>query len=191
MHEFSYEGTQEFLVLCANEFISSFKGKDVLQLSNLDNNRYYSDNYPFPNTAILSHKQDNVYSISRIYNDIFIKTEIIYPLELRKMSSDFWENFIELDRLGKVRFLSGHVNDMVQHKNNQKDARSVIYNIIKEQVLLDEYQGNYVYFGSIEVCFDLNESNENLIENIVESLRILHKINYQLYRKNYLKTRNK
>lgn len=191
MNQFSYEGTQEFLVFCANQFISSFKGRDKFLLPNTSDNRYYSSNYPFPNTAILSEKQNNIYSLCRMYNDIFISTSFIYPFELNKMPSDFWGMIIELDRLGKVNFLPYSANKKIQGKHNKKDSKTAIYNIIKELVLMDEYDSYSIDFGALEVCFKISNLDLSLVDNIIEGLNILHKINYQLYRKNYLNTKKK
>ncbi|WP_439257697.1 MULTISPECIES: hypothetical protein [unclassified Lonepinella] len=185
MLDFTYEGSQEFLVYCVDEFLDSFKGKDSFLLPSSGDRR--GDSSPYPNTAFLSKKQNIKYDLRRFLNEIYISVDIFDPKELKKMPSSFWNLFFELESLGKVKF-SPHC---VSGKNeiNQNSSKSAIYDVIREIVLMDEYNNYSVDFGLIEVIFDLNKSRDNLPNNIIESFRILHKINYQLYRRNYLSSR--
>ncbi|MBV7387764.1 hypothetical protein KRX11_03770 [Pasteurellaceae bacterium TAE3-ERU1] len=188
-NQFSYDGTQEFLLNCAREFIQSFRGRDEFILPSSDSGIIY-EQVPYPHTGVLSVKQNIVYELSRLYNEIFIKVEILFPEEIRFMPSSFWSSFIELDELGKLTFLLSECNNAIKSKINRKQSKCVIYDLVKEMVLLDEY--DYINNnGYLTLTFELNKNNENLIQRIIKSINLLYKINYQLYRRNYLKVKKK
>lgn len=184
---FSYEGDQEFLVYCANKFIDTFKGKDTFLVPESKDGKLYS--IDLPNTAIYSTKQELQYRLNRLFNTIYIEADIFSPLLLRKMPNSFWAIFAELDSIGKCSFSSCGSNEKIQNKNNKKKSNSSIFDLIKEIVLMDEHDSYCNDFGFLEVAFDLSEKRSNLIENIISALTLLHKINYLLYRKNYLNSR--
>lgn len=187
--EFPYDGTQEFLLYCMNEFIRSFKGRDQFFLPSSDDGIICEKN-PLPHTGIFSEKQNVTYELTRLYNEIFLSVDILFPQEIKIMPSSFWTPFIELDEIGKLTFSLSECNSEIKSKVNQKGSKSAIYDLIKEMVLLDEYE--YLNrSGSLTVTFDLNKDYENLARRIIESINLLYKINYQLYRRNYLKTRKK
>lgn len=184
---FSYEGDQEFLVYCANQFIDTFNGKDTFLIPLSDDRKVY--NTKQPNTAIYSSKQKLQYQLSRFLNDIYVTTDILKPELLRKMPSSFWAIFIELDTIGCLSFSSSTNNEKVQNKKNRQRSGCAIFELIKEIVLIDEYDNYCNDFGSLEVVFDLTKEQPNLIENIIKALTLLHKINYLMYRKSYLNSK--
>lgn len=188
--QFPYGDTQEFLVYCLDKFLNSFRGQDKFLLPESEDGTVYN-NYPYPHTAVLSKKQNIAYHLQRFFNDITVTVDVLFPKEIKKMPSTFWGLFIELDGMGQLKFISSGNNCDIQGKENQKESKTAIYDLVKEIVLLDEYDYQNNYCGQLAVTFDLSKGTENLVPKIVKSINILYKINYQLYRRNYLKTKKK
>ena len=86
------------------------------------------------------------------------------------MPTSFWRLFIELDTIGNLTFLSLAPNQKIQSKLNQNKSKSVIYNLIKEIVLMDEYNNFSVDFGCLQISFSLLNEPDNLSEKILTTL---------------------
>ncbi|MEG9499606.1 hypothetical protein [Mannheimia indoligenes] len=187
MISYSYESEQDFLVYCINEFLDSFRGQDKFFLPLSDDLRLYNTSYA--NVALLSKKQNIQYRLSIYLNNLVIDTDIFEPKLIRKMPNSFWSYFIELNKVGKLRFETWGANEKIQSDLNEKSSENAIFELIKEIVLMDEYDNFCNDFGKLEISFDLSKESEGLIDKVVKAITLLHKINYQLYRKNYLKNR--
>ena len=175
---FSCKGDEKFLIDCANEFIASLKGRDSFQV-------YVSNASVYPTIWLNSLKQNVQYRLDRYINTINIIADICYPSTLRKMPTSFWRLFIELDMIGNLTFLSLAPNQKIQSKLNQNKSKSVIYNLIKEIVLMDEHDNFSVDFECLQISFNLLNEPDNLSEKILSALTQLHKINKQLQQKSH------
>ncbi|OPH36798.1 hypothetical protein [Moraxella equi] len=93
--------------------------------------------------------------------------------------------FTQLNQIGNLSFSSFRGTSFIKNKTNKKPVKSSIYGIIREIILMEEYDDVSVDFGCLELEMGLVEENEfdNEREVIANALNILYSINQEMHRK--------
>lgn len=146
--------------------------------------------YPFgQETIIESQKMGIMFFFGLYHSDMLLHSYLQHPLYIKNMPDEFWSHFIELQSLGDFHFLENAVPSSVEaHKimKELKNTKSNIFQLIRNYVLLEIYQGGSIDLGSIEIKWPVTTPWEQIIKNGVKAFSRFYKINYMLYRMNYL-----
>lgn len=145
---------------------------------------------PFGQEAVIeSQKMGITFVLGLYHGDIFLQTDLHHPLYIKNMPDDFWSNFIELQSLGDFHFLENAVpsgDDADKLMKELKNTKSNIFQLIRNYVLFEVYQGGSVDLGSMDIKWPFTTPWASLIENCVKAFGKFYKINYMLYRMHYL-----
>ncbi len=64
-----------------------------------------------------------------------------------------------------------------------KNAKSSIFQLVRNYILLEAYDGSSDDLGSLEIKWPLTASWTELITNAAKAFRYIYRVNYMLYRK--------
>jgi hypothetical protein len=104
---------------------------------------------------------------------------------LPKMADQFWRTLLELHDYGSPSFVSNRL--MTEHK-------SILWTIMAEHSLLasdeecDTGTDQFLDSGTLELSWPLGTPAEQLKDQLTESFRRLYRLNYLLYRHDYILT---
>ncbi len=156
------------------------------------------------NTLIVrSHKLEHDFEIGICFEmRFYIETELVYPQNIAYMTDEFWTNVIELNQFGQLQYLKNRIFDIPESINHKalKRKNSNILSMAHNYILFmaQELEGMNEYedtcscdYGTLEVSWPIDIGFENLLRNYYMVFKRFYKINYLLYRQQYIADRNK
>lgn len=140
-----------------------------------------------------SKTQNHAYSIGIYKNEIDINTTILEPQNIKNLPDEFWFHFSELTNIGNFKFQdNAGLPDISKTTFDLKGCRSNVYKMIRNFVLLEEHSSsNTIDLGWFEFKWDISESLDSLLLSGPGVLKRMHRLNYLLYRCQYLKNSSK
>ncbi len=143
--------------------------------------------------SVRSEKMDVTFDFGVYYNDFFLHSDLRYPFFIKNMDDQFWSHFVELQSLGQFEFMENagpSSNEADTAMKHLKNTKSNIFQMIRNYILLDIYADDVTDLGSIEIKWPVTDSWDSIIENGLSAFTRLYRINYMLYRYEYLRMRN-
>ena len=151
--------------------------------------------FPFgQQTTMKSQKTGAEIALGCSHRDIFLSSYLNSPEHIKSMTDEFWACFIELQSLGDFRFLENALpSSQEAHRimKHSKNAKSNIFQIIRNYLLLEACQQGSDDLGSLEIKWPSTMPWSEMIENAVKAFGRLHKINYLLYRGEYIRRKGR
>ncbi len=138
-----------------------------------------------------SQKQVHKYDIGIFDSKLYINSDLYEPDYLKNMKPEFWSVLASLDLMNCFSFeenagINGNVNF------DLKTGKSSTYTLIRNYVLLEEHnEFGATDIGSLESSWYLDESEDLLYQQAVESLKGIYKLNYLLCRLEYTRNHGK
>lgn len=160
-----------------------------------------SDNWElFRSGDILEIRSNKLQHSFRFYNwqniEFNIETAFLFPQHISRMPDEFWRHVLELNEYGKFVFEENSIPDFPSCLALQakKKVSSNIFRLARHCILFAIQQNEndidaediYEDFGSIQVSWPLNIKIEDLLNNISEVFTRFYRINYMLYRHEYI-----
>ena len=145
-------------------------------------------------TTIKSRKLGMKFALGCYQREIFLSCYLHSPEHIRSMTDEFWACFIELPSLGDFRFLqnaSPSSEEARRIMKQSKNTKSNIFQIIRNYLLLEGFGDGSDDIGSLEIKWPFTTPWNDLIENAVKAFGRLYKINYLLYRSEYIRSRGR
>ncbi len=125
-----------------------------------------------------------------------IETAFLFPQHISRMPDEFWKNILELNQYGKFVFEENSMPNCPSRLTLQakKKVKSNLFRLARHCILFAAQQNEndidvedvYEDFGSIQVSWPLNIKIEDLLNNISEVFTRFYRINYMLYRHEYI-----
>lgn len=144
--------------------------------------------------VVTSQKMGTEFSLGIDDDSFFLQTYIYHPWHLKKMKEDFWIEFTSLCSLGDFQFVENAGLASEEGKQAEKifkNAKSSVFQLIRNVILLELYDSNsLIDLGWLEIRWPFNKINwEVLIRNGSLAFKKLYKLNYMLYRAEYISKR--
>lgn len=138
----------------------------------------------------MSRKQSHEYSLGFYQGDIYLESSIFKPETIKYMPSEFWIVLAELDLNHNFSFQENAVvSDKVSC--DTRTGVSSIYKIVRNYILLEEHDPESTYnLGTLEAHWGRTEPPVEILKSATALLKGLYKLNYLLYRRDYLKRKN-
>lgn len=123
----------------------------------------------------------------------FFDVPIHYPRHLYKMPDEFWKLFLDLHDYGKLEYKENVVTKVPscirsQSKNTSKRS---LFRLVQNCVLFADQHDDFNDFGSIELMWPINIEKREFYSNLYGAFKRLYKMNYMLYREEYIRSRPK
>lgn len=151
------------------------------------------DLFPFgQDTTLSSRKTGTRFTIGIYHREIFLSSYFAAPGNIKNMGDDFWSYFVDLRSLGDFRFQENAVPSSPEARKiikHFKNGRSCIFQVIRNYILLEEFDRDCVDLGSLEIKWPLTLSWSEIVSRAARAFRCLYKINYVLYRCDYQRDR--
>jgi hypothetical protein len=113
---------------------------------------------------------------------------------LKYMEDEFWELFLQLSKWGEFDFVVhesvGKVKT-VRKGNNLNVGKSKIFNLLKNYLLFEIYAEETYSFGSIRLYWPFPYFWEDLLQNLIITIKICYKLDYLLWKVTYQKSQDK
>lgn len=138
-----------------------------------------------------SQKKHHAYCIGFYANQFYINSGIYNPRFLKSMKAEFWNVLSSLDLMD---FFSFQENAGIERdvKFDLKTSKSSVYSLVRNYVLLEEHSTRGATdIGNFESIWYLGDPDEIICEQAVESLKGIYRLNYLLYRNEYLRNHKK
>lgn len=138
-----------------------------------------------------SEKKGHEYDIGIYSSNLYINSTLYEPELLKNMKAEFWSVLASLDLMDCFSFeenagINGNVNF------DLKTGKSSTYTLIRNYILLEEHnEFGATDIGSLESSWHLDESEDLLYQQAVESLKGIYRLNYLLYRLEYTRNHGK
>lgn len=154
-----------------------------------------SDALPFGQQAtIRSTKMEVEFGFGIYHNDFFLQSNIKPPFYIKNMDDEFWSYFVALKSLGQFEFLGNAYpssDDADKAIKDLKNTKSNIFQLIRNYILLELYEGKTEDIGSLEIKWPVTTAWDSVIKNGVFAFSRMYRINYMLYRAEYLHKKSK
>jgi hypothetical protein len=148
---------------------------------------------PFKKASAISQKNGSIISLGVYMNNFYLESDIERPLYLKNMDDKFWAYFYELSLLGEFRVenQSCFSSDLVEKRLKKiKVVKSNIFKLIRDYVIYYDEEGAVpLNIGTMTLSWNINTSWEDIIKNGLKSFGYMYKINYALYKIEYLRDR--
>jgi hypothetical protein len=143
----------------------------------------------------ISQKMGTEISIGVSVYGYFIDANITHWETLNKMGDDFWELVTQIGLLGTADI--GNACHSMEWGESPRDQyllrfnKSLVYRLMRDYVFTMQDESNNSSVGNISVRIPVN-SEESQVELFYrEGIRLLYRMNYMLYRRNYIDSRRK
>ncbi len=141
-------------------------------------------------TSIKSKKIGCEFEFSFDERGYCLESYIHHPENLKHMDDKFWQNIMELPNYGEFQFVDNACfstpNGIIADKLF-KNKKSNIFRLIKNTILLELYDEALIDIGWFSLRWSSDISWEELLINGCNAFKLLYKINYSLWRIDYLK----
>ncbi|MBI5591566.1 MAG: hypothetical protein HY881_13895 [Deltaproteobacteria bacterium] len=148
------------------------------------------DVFPFgQQTIVQSEKMGVRFDFGIYHNELFLHSDLSSPFYLKSMDDEFWSHFIALKSHGQFEFLENAVpssNEANMAMKELKNTKSSIFQLIRNYIILELYEGGAADIGALEIKWPVTESWDSIIKNGASAFNHLYRINYMLYRTEYL-----
>lgn len=144
--------------------------------------------------SVRSEKMGVEFDFGIDHSDFFLSSELRYPSHIRNVDDKFWAHLIGLQSIGRLEFLENIVpswNGANKAMKVLKNAKSSLFQVIRNYILLEMYQEEASDLGSLEIKWPVTASWDLIIKNGLCAFDKLYKINYMLYRIEYLRCKGK
>ena len=123
----------------------------------------------------------------------FLETFIRHPEHLKRMDDEFWVTFTSLSSLGKLLFTrnaSLSSAEGLRAAKRFKAQSSNVFTLIRNAVLFEIFEpAELKDLGSLKLSWSVETPWESILANGLDSFQKMYKMNYLLYRAEYLKSR--
>ena len=112
---------------------------------------------------------------------------------LKNMDDAFWGEVLSLSLLGKFEFSDSAVPQMNKKSEAEKIMRhnkSQLFRLIRNYLFLEITEGSTIDLGAIELYWPIKTPLLTILQNGVTAFEKIYRINYALYRAEYLCFRN-
>ena len=147
---------------------------------------------PSKEASAQSQKLGANFSLGVYQNEFFLESDIEKPFYLKNMNDGFWSYFFELSLLGNftVETCSNYLIKETENKLKRiKVTKSNVFKLIHSYIVYNEVGDIPLDLGTLSVKWDLNTPWQVLINNGIKAFNYMYKINYALYRAEYLSTK--
>ncbi|MCW5198392.1 hypothetical protein VU06_01430 [Desulfobulbus sp. F3] len=129
-----------------------------------------------------------------IYQDEFYMTSSFSAAPyLKKMNDAFWIDMLSLSSLGRLNFLE-EAEPQIDKKSEagkiMRHNKSQIFRIIRNYLFLEITEGDTADLGTIELYWPIKTPLITILQNATAAFEKMYRINYALYRAEYLCFRN-
>ncbi|BCK33220.1 hypothetical protein VCSRO96_3040 [Vibrio cholerae] len=127
-------------------------------------------------------------------NEFYLESSFNYPEHMGKVDDDFWFTLANMSKLGMLKFQenASPATDLSEklEKKHRALKSSVLAAIQNYIICVDD---DCINDGGLEISWKINTDFCELLSNLSGALGCIYKLNYQLYRRNYIleKSRNK
>jgi hypothetical protein len=125
-----------------------------------------------------------------------METAILFPQHISRMPDEFWKHILELNEYGKFVFTEDSMPNFPSCLTLQakKKVKSNLFRLARHYILFAaqenedniETKDSYEDFGSMQVSWPLNIKIEDLLNKMFEVFTRFYRINYMLYRHEYI-----
>ncbi len=127
-------------------------------------------------------------------NRFYLESSFNYPEHMGKVDDEFWFNLCSLSKLGRVEFQENICPDTELSRKLEKKHRvmkSSVLATIQNYIICTD--NDCINDGSLGISWGINTDLGELLYKASFAFACLYKMNYQLYRHNYIleKSRNK
>ena len=127
-------------------------------------------------------------------NRFYLESSFNYPEHMGKVDDEFWFNLCSLSQLGRVEFQEHTCPDTELSRKLEKKHRAMKSSVlaaIQNYIICTD--NDCINDGSLEVSWSINTDLGELLHKASRVFACLYKMNYQLYRRNYIleKSRSK
>ncbi|WP_373746319.1 hypothetical protein [Neisseria dentiae] len=167
-----------FLKQSVLNFRYQFRYKDTLDIHEDGNNSYNK-------FLIYSNKQNLRYELGFFHDELFVYAPIYqpsYPV-FRLMNDEFWKKMLSLNEFAHLKFFQNSANDYIKNKFNRKVATSPIFELIKNFVLVEEYNSYNVDMGGFDITFHQEKPESELMNDVINALNVVYFLNNELAKK--------
>jgi len=155
----------------------------------IDDSKCYL-NYLGQNLILKSEKTKSDFYWGLEKNDFYLKYDIRFPLSLKSMDDDFWIDFLKLSKLGEFKFSENEIINSNEKKYFKKYTKSNLFQLMSNYFIheidsfnLEENEKYYSFgLGELTIKWSIKTDWKELIEKTSETFRILHKMNYKLWK---------
>ncbi len=116
----------------------------------------------------------------------FLSTDLIYAEHIRKMDDAFWFRMAELSQIGRLDFWEnrGWTDAQVRQEPwYHKKTKSLIFQMIRTSIALEEHHGDCQDLGAVIVRWDYKTPWSELLEKGTHAFINLYRINEALWKK--------
>jgi len=140
-----------------------------------------------------SKKQKHEYTLGIYGHEIYINSTILEAQNLKGMNDEFWRQFMELTKSGDFQFQeNAGLPDSSKRVCDIKSGRSGVFKLIRNYVLLEEHSPlNTADLGWFEFKWSASAPLETIRISGTIAFKGIYKLNYLLYRSQYLKEKSK
>jgi hypothetical protein len=143
-------------------------------------------------TDVQSRKMGVTFTLGIYHREIFLRSQLHCPLYIRNMGDEFWSCFVELRSLGNFQFVENAVPSSQEARKIMKGFKNVksnIFQIIRNYIVLEAYEGRSDDLGSLEIKWPLTAPWAEIIGNAAKAFGYFYRISYMLYRVDYERNR--
>ncbi len=126
----------------------------------------------------------------------YMETDVLYAQHISHMPEDFWDCVLQLEKCGRFVFTENAMPEIASGLRSQakKKVKSNLYRLARHHLLCAAESNNDAFverdcfedFGSLEVEWPININVEDLFVKLVEAFTRLYRVNYLLYRYEYM-----
>lgn len=183
-----YKNTSDVFSQLLKNFIEYGKYQDKFHF-----NEYYPNIYGVE-SIVTSEKLECEFILGTNNNAYFLQSYVLHPEHIKNMDDIFWRDLLALNQYGSFEFVE---NAWVQGAEKSeierilKNTKSNMIRLLKNYLLLNIHNGDLTDIGWLRVNWPINTYWDDLLLKGCEAFKTLYKINYTLWRIQYIRSKKK